>query len=86
MESNDKKECPRNCRSCNLPQQAYCAAQMSLSTMDMVKALSDKIDALMGQMSGLLDTQSLVEPKAQEGAAVQKIDSPVKTKTKDNEL
>ena len=82
MDNNDNKKCPRNCKACNLPQQMYCAAQMSLSTMDMVKSLSDKIDAIVGQLSGLLDTQSLVEPEAQQGAAVQTIDSPLKPKTK----
>jgi len=73
----DKKVCPRDCKLCTMPQQAYCASQMSLSTMDMVKAISDRLDAFMVQFQ----PESFVEPKAQEGEAVQTIDSPNKKKS-----
>ena len=86
MDNNTNNGCPRNCKACNLTQQMYCATQMSLNTMDLVQTLSDKFDAFVTDMSNKLNSQALVEPKAQEGAAVQKIDSPSKTKTKDNEL
>ena len=84
--ANNENRCPRDCKKCNLPQQMYCAAQMSLSTMDSVQSLSDRFDAFVAKINGMLEGQALVEPKAQEGAAVQKIDSPVTEKTKDNEL
>ena len=86
MDNNETKGCPRDCKRCNLPQQAYCAAQMSLSTMDTVQSLSDRFDAFVAKINGLFASQALVAPNAQEGAAVQRIDSPSRLKTKDNEL
>ena len=59
-----------------MPHQIYCASQMSLSTMDMVKAMSDRFDAFLDQFK----SDSFVSPQAQEGEAVQTIDSPPKKK------
>lgn len=82
---NEKRECPRDCKGCSLNQQVYCAAQIALSTMDMVKSLSDRFDAVVGQINGLMGQVNLVAPIAQEEEAVQKIDSSSK-KTKNYEL
>lgn len=83
--ANEERRCPRNCTQCSMVQQAYCAAQMSLSTMDLVQSLSERFDALMVKISGNSE-QPIVSPLAQERAAAQIIDSPNKLKSKENDL
>lgn len=78
MANNEEKGCPRNCRACTLAQQMYCAAQMSLSTMDLVQTIYNRFDAFETKFNELVQTLTLVEPPAQEGAAAQTVDSPKK--------
>lgn len=84
MVNNNESKCTRDCRQCSLCHQVYCAAQTSLNTWDAVIALSNKFDALVAEMKGSAE-QSVVSPVAQEGVAAQKIDSPSKTRQKNNE-
>lgn len=87
MAENEKRECPRDCKKCTMPQQVYCAAQIALSTMNMVQSLSEKFDAIVGQVNGIQKQVGMIAPIAQEGEAVQIIDSPVTNqKKKNNEL
>lgn len=85
MAESEERKCPRDCKRCSLQQQMYCSAQIALSTMDMVKSLSDRFDAIVGQINGLVGQVNLAAPIAQEEEAVQTIDSSSK-KTKNYEL
>ena len=85
--NNEVKQCPRDCKLCSYIQRNYCAAQIALSNMDMIKVLVDKVDAIVGQINGLAENVPVDAPTAQEGEAVQTIDSPVTNqKKKNNEL
>lgn len=86
MAENEERKCPRDCKKCSMPQQVYCAAQIALSTMDMVQSLSERFEGFVGQINGLQKQIGMFAPIAQEGEAVQIIDSPSKSKTKNNEL
>ena len=77
MDNNiEKKPCPRDCNHCSLAQQVFCSAQMALSTMDMVKTVYDRMDAVEVMVSSILEQLTVVSPIAQEGEVAQKIDSP----------
>jgi len=72
MANNENNNCPHICSQCSMMQQVYCAAQMSLTTMDLVKALSDRFDAFVAEIKGNTE-QPTVPPVAQEGKAAQKV-------------
>ena len=84
MTENEDKKCPRDCKRCSLLQQSYCAAQIALSTMEMIQHLSERFDAIVGQINGLTEKVRMIAPEAQEGVAVQIIDSPVTNQKKKN--
>ena len=77
MDNNEERRCPRNCRMCNMAQQMYCAAQVTLSNMEAIQSLSERFDAFMAEIKG---KEPIVPPVAQQGEAAQKVDSQDKTK------
>ena len=85
--NNETRQCPRDCKQCSLAQQAYCSAQIALSTMDMVKALSDKFEAFEPKVNSILEQLTIVTPIAQvRGSGAENRLPGNKPKDKNNEL
>lgn len=85
--NNEERKCPRDCKQCSLAQQVYCSAQIALSTMDMVKAMSDKVDALEPKIDNIVEQLTVVTPIAQvRGSGAENRLPGNKPKDKNNEL
>ena len=95
MENNAERKCPMDCARCSLRQNMYCAAQIGLSTHELIIRLMERIEALEGKIHGIigkvddlterldaLQADMLLEPMAQEREAVHTIDSQDKEEKK----
>lgn len=91
MDNNEEKkearQCPRDCKLCSLAQQAFCGAQTGSINMGLIQSLVKKAEELEWKINRILEQVTITAPIAQEGEAVQTIDSPVTNqKKKNNEL
>ena len=82
--NNEIRQCPRDCKQCSFAQRSFCSAQIALYILNMVKALVDRVEAFEGKVNNVLEQATVVSPIAQEGEAVQTIDSPVTNQKKRN--
>lgn len=82
-------QCTADCLNCSSAQRQYCASQHSYNAMRMVQAMQGTIDLMRSaieemksEISAIKGNEDLVfdpmkaEEQAQDGEAVQKIDSP----------
>lgn len=70
--------CPKDCSRCTMPQQMYCAAQLSFNAFEAYNSILQRMDVIEDTIRGLQPNKdALIMPmsEAQEGSGATKIDS-----------
>lgn len=78
MAEEVKNHCSGDCRKCHPVQRMYCSTQIGYNNMKMLEEMREEIVSLKQEIASMKssEVEVLFNPTAQEGEAVQIIDSP----------
>ena len=73
---NIERKCPMDCSKCTFRQNVYCSAQIGLTVHEMLRVVTQRLNAIESKLNLLQADTLFIEPMAQQGAVAHKVDSP----------